>query len=411
MRAILSVLTFALTTAPALAQAPAALSPSAISAEVAQKGIGAVLERLRSQATTTPDERFALAGLEFLAAVEATYQWRMRHHVGAEWRMLFGMGADLPSDHSGALFPPEELEGQAKSVLAAMERVQPALEGLAEGPAYSLTLALSDLWFDVDGDGKRAEWEGAGALLDGVAYVRAPGFDPDGNPLPQGDFPVIRFDNADAAWLAAYAHLIAGGAELLLAFDPTPSLQKVWEARRTIDRFRPADGSPDYLLGSFDAALEPIAAALDLLRHQPDALRTQKVKAHWQQTISQNRLFWTLVEAERDNAGEWIPNNRQVSATGLEFPQGTGAAWLQVLDDGAALLDGTKTIPFWRAPIGLDLGKWLDNPTPLPLDGVIQGWAVAEFFSDAPAVTPESIARFNQMFMNSSPFLAMVMIN
>ena len=39
--------------------------------------------------------------------------------------------------------------------------------------------------------------------------------------------PTIRFDTADAAWLAAYTHLLAGVSELALAFDPTPQIARV----------------------------------------------------------------------------------------------------------------------------------------------------------------------------------------
>ena len=38
---------------------------------------------------------------------------------------------------------------------------------------------------------------------------------------------LIRFDSADADWLAAYAHLVAGFGELTLAADPTPVIRRV----------------------------------------------------------------------------------------------------------------------------------------------------------------------------------------
>ncbi|MBD9528500.1 hypothetical protein [Paracoccus sp. PAR01] len=407
MRAMM--LCLALVPAAGVAQDAALLAPSPISAEIAKDGISPVLERLQALSAPSPDERFATAGLEFLAAVEAAYQWRMAHQVGTEWGMMFGMGADLPTDARVTPFPPEALAQQTAATLAAMERLQVPLQGLAEGPEFGVALSLSDLWFDVDGDGKRAAWEGAGDLLNGVAYFREPAFDQSGQPLPLADLPVIRFDNADAAWLSAYGHLVAGMAELVLAFDPTPSLQKVWDARKAIDSHR-APGS-ESALGSFDAMLEPVAAVLDMLRHQPDPARTRAARDHWLGTVQQNRLFWKLTEAETDNAGEWIPNDRQVSATGLVFPPGTGPAWLSVLDDAEAVLMGRKSIPFWRAPVGLDLAKWLQDPVPLPLDGAIQGWAVTDFLTDAPMVTPESFGRFSQMFLEGGPFLAMVMIN
>ncbi|MFT3688850.1 hypothetical protein [Paenirhodobacter sp.] len=393
-----------------LAAAPLSAQDLTLSQEIGARGITPVLTRLRALPAPTPEERFATAGLEFLSAVEGAYRWRIVNQVGAEWGMMFGMVADL-SQTSAKPFPPAALAEQTEATLAAMTRVQAALPGLAEGPDFAVTLALSDLWFDLDGDGQRAPWEGAGELLNGVIFFRTPELDDDGNLLPMADLPVIRFDNADAAWLTAYSHLVAGGAELLLAFDPTPSLQKIWDARKVIDSHRLPDAPTFADLYGIDPYFEPIAAFLDLLRHQPDPARTQRAKAHWRETIRSNRQFWTLVGAETDDDNEWIPNDRQVSATGLEFPQGTGAAWLQVLDDAEALLEGRKSIPFWRAPVGLDLGAWFDAPGPLPLDGVLQGWAVTGYMTQAPPVTGESMDMFTRMFTSSSPFLAMVMIN
>lgn len=393
-----------------------AVVPSAISQEIADKGIGPVLARLNGIASPTPEDRFAIAGLEFLSAVEGAYQWRMKYHIGQEWGAFFGTEAELPTDKDPLPFPPDAVTLQAKATLAAMERAQAALKDLAEGPEFGVTLALSDLWFDVDGDGKRSDWEGAGALLDGVIYTRDWQWDENGKPLPVppegAALPIIRFDNADAAWLTAYSHLVAGGADLVLAFDPTQSLQKVWDTRKLIDTHR-AGASSEFVGGvdMLDPYFEPIAVLLDVLRQEPDAAHTQSAKAHWLETIRQNRLFWKLVATETDNAGEWIPNDRQVSATGLVFPEGTGTAWLAVLDDGEALLTGKKSAPFWRAPIGLDLGAWLDNPKPLPLDGVLQGWAITDYFTDAPMVSDENMSRFSEMFSDTGPFGAMVMIN
>ncbi|AGT10738.1 hypothetical protein [Paracoccus aminophilus] len=390
-----------------------AVEASPISHEIAEKGIGPVLARLHGLANPTPDEKFATAGLELLAAVQSTYQWRVKYQVGTEWGVILGMQGQLPDEAAPREpFPPAALADQTEVVLAAMARLQEALKGVAEGPDFGVTLDLSDLWFDLDGDGKRADWENAGTILNGVLFTNN-NWDENGNLVPLDALPVIRFDNADAAWLSAYGHLIAGSGEMLLAFHPTESLSKILETRKQIDAARQEhpDAREDAGLDMLDPMLEPLATAFDMLHRQPDPERTRRAKAHWLDTIAQNRLFWKLVDAETDNAGEWIPNDRQVSATGFVFPQGTGAAWLSVLDDGEALLNGKKSVPFWRAPIGLDLGKWLDHPKPLPIDGVVQGWAIADYFTKAPQVSQEAMGRFSELFMDSDPFLAMVMIN
>ncbi|QRZ14216.1 hypothetical protein JWJ88_11990 (plasmid) [Paracoccus methylovorus] len=401
-----------LTALPAQAQSDSQpVEPSALSREIAQNGIAPTLERLHALPTPTPDERFAIAGLEFLGAVESAYRWRVSYGIGPVGGMLFGSAADLPQAVPPQPMPPEALARQAEATLAAMDRSRAALDGLAAGAEFGLAISLDDLWFDVDSDGRRSPDEGAAELLDGIIWSSLPGFDFEtGEPIPPAALPVIRFDRADAAWLTAYTHLVSGGAELLLAFDPTPSLQKVLSTRARIDESRMA-GDEGLLPAMMDDFIDPLAIAIDMLRQQPDAQRTRAARAHWQQTIANNRQFWTLVAQETDNAGEWIPNDAQVSATGIAFPPGTGIAWQAVLADGEALLEGKATIPFWRGPLGIDMGAWLENPAPLPVDGVIQGWAVAGYFSDAPPVNPESFQRFSDMLLDTGPFLAMVMLN
>ncbi|MEF9605128.1 hypothetical protein O4J55_23515, partial [Paracoccus sp. PXZ] len=323
---------------------------------------------------------------------------------------LFGFATELPPTVTPQPMPPEALAEQAEATLAAMARSRAALDGLAGEEDFGLAISLGDLWFDLDADGRRSPGEGAAELLDGMVWSSVPALDPEtGEPVPPA-LPVIRFDRADAAWLSAYTHLVSGTAELLLAFDPTPSLRKVFATRARIDESRRAGGE-GALPPMMDEIIDPLAVAIDMLRNQPDAGRTRAVRRHWQQTITENRRFWTLVGQETDNAGEWIPNDRQVSATGITFPPGTGTAWQAVLADGEALLAGERSIPFWRGPLGIDLAAWLENPAPLPLDGVIQGWALADYFSDAPPVSPENFRRFSDMLLETGPFLAMVMLN
>ncbi|ABL72805.1 hypothetical protein [Paracoccus denitrificans] len=404
-------LALALTALPAQAQSEAQpVESSTLSREIAQKGIAPVLERLHALPSPAPEERFAIAGLEFLGAVEGAWRWRMEYGITTFGAPLFGFSTELPQAVAPKPMPPEALAQQTEATLAAMARSRAALDGLAGNEDFGLAISLGDLWFDIDGDGRRAPGEGAAELLDGIVWSGIPALDPEtGEPVPPV-LPVIRFDNADAAWLAAYTHLVSGGAELLLAFDPTPSLEKVFATRARIDESRRA-GNEGALPRMMDDVIDPLAIAIDMLRNQPDAGRTRAARAHWQQTIAENRQFWTLVGQETDNAGEWIPNDRQVSATGIAFPPGTGAAWQGVLADGEALLAGDRTIPFWRAPLGIDLGAWLENPAPLPVDGVFQGWALADHFSDAPPVSPENFQRFSDMLLETGPFLAMVMLN
>ncbi len=407
----LAALPLAAQTAPegVAAKPPATpVSAAPISAEIGEKGITAVLARLNTEGAKDPEARFARAGLEFLAAVERAYQWRTRYGIREMGALMLGSAADLPESPSVVPMPPESFAEEVELTLAAMDRLRADIEGVAEGPEFGLALDLGDLWFDLDANGQRSPEENATSLLEGVAYFSTPA--ESGQPSPA---PTIRFDNADAGWLTAYSHIVSGAGELVLAFDPTPSIRRVMETQQRIIELRfnlPPDQDPSELF-FLDGYVDPLAIVLDMLGHQPQPERTRKAKAHWRETVVLNNILWQLIAAETDNAGEWIPNDRQISATGLDFPQGTGPAWLAVLADGDALLTGKRTVPFWRAPIGVDIAAWLENPAPLPLDGIIQGWALAPYFSTEPTVSAESYERFADMLMETGPFLAMVMLN
>ena len=82
--------------------------------------------------------------------------------------------------------------------------------------------------------------------------------------------------------------------------------------------------------------------------------------------VAENREFWARVALETDNDHEWLPNDNQQSALGIELPPGTGAAWMIVLADFEAVMNGEKLVPYWRvgAPAGMNVGKIFTDPRP-----------------------------------------------
>lgn len=375
--------------APKLPQTPAPAADP-ISAEIAAKGLGSVLAELEALPDPAPKERFALAGVEFLAGVEQSLRWQAQAG-GARFLMPFLStipGGFTPKTEA---ITPDAINRQSADLLTAMQRANTALDGLAEGEPFALAINLDDLWFDLNGDGARQPNENAVPMLAGVFMPRAPR---QATPAPR----IVQFDNADAAWLSAYTHLVSGSAEMVLAFDPQPAIEKILATYARIQASREAaaraGGLDMPVAGPFDSFIDPFAALLDTLRHQPDPARTRAARDHWLAMIKDNRTFWMLLDAETDNQAEWIPSDRQAQALGVEFPDGLGATWLGVLDDAEALLTGQRSVPFWRAPIGIDIAAWLDNPAPLDATGVIQGWAFEPYFTDTPVVDPENWSRF-----------------
>ena len=158
-----------------------------------------------------------------------------------------------------------------------------------------------------------------------------------------------------------------------------------------------AQPDPNRDLYGFGSFVDVVAMLDGTLRQRPDATRTRAARTHWLGMIADNRLFWAALATETDNDREWIPNDRQTSALGIEFPEGLDQTWGAVLDDAEALLTGTRAIPFWRAPIGLDLNAFLENPAPVDIVGWVQGWAALEYRSDAPPISDTNWRAFSRV--------------
>lgn len=383
-----------------------------LSAEIGANGIAPTLARLKAQPEPALEDIFAIGGLHFLGAVERALQ--------LQWRTGADQAAGNAGDTLGLPFlrlpvppnpSPEPFQGALISQLftdidADMAAARKALATLPPGEEFGLDLTFSDLWFDIDLDGTRDPEEAAltvlGPLLLGWQWQTP---DPAAPPL------TIRFDAADAAWLTAYTHVMSGVANTILAYDPAASIDRVIASRIALKVAQP---SPDDF--NFDASfgqfLDAFAMLEGAVNQQPDAARAKAAKDHFLAMIAENRRFWTLVALEADNDREWVPNDAQVSALGLNLPPGTGDSWLGVLADGEALLQGRLLIPYWRGPEGqgINLGRMFDEPAPVSVTGWVQGWAAVPYLEQGPVVDATSLRQFEAL-MGGNAGLMMVFLN
>jgi hypothetical protein len=400
MKAALVAL-LALTT-PAAAQA--------LSEEIGANGIAPTLARLKAQPEPALEDIFAIGGLHFLGAVERALQ--------AQWRT----GADQVTGNAGDMLglpflrlpvppnpAPEPFNGAVISQLftdidADMAAARAALAALPPDEEFGLELTFSDLWFDVNLNGTREPEEDAmtilGPQLLGWQWQER---DPAAPPL------TVRFDTADAAWLAAYTHVMSGVANTLLAYDPAASIDRVLATRAAFGVTPPPE-YPTYF--DFETFADAFAMLEGAANQTPDAARAKAAKEHFLAMIAENRRFWAAVAKETDNDREWIPNDRQASALGITLPPGTGDTWQGVLADGEALLQGRLLIPYWRgaAGQGLNLSRMFDEPAPISITGWLQGWAAVPYLEKGPVIDSASFRRFEAM-MGGNAGLMMVFLN
>ena len=375
-----------------------------LSAEIGTKGLAATETRLAALAAPTEDETLTLGAVQFLRAIEGSFQTRYAYGLTDRSGMLPLLRLGLTDNPAPQPFDPAVIARIFTDAESGLARAITTFVALPETSPAALELALADIWFDVNANAKREPGEGmadiVGTFTMGISPAEA-GMEPP--PLP-----TIRFDVADSAWATAYAHLLSGTANAVLAYDPTKPIGRILQAHTDLQAFGPTP--PSFITGSdqIPDEVDMIAMILAALDQQPDAARAAKAHGHFLAMIDHNRRFWRMVEAEGDNDHEWLPNARQTAALGVTLPPETGPQWLAVLDDAEALLKGEKLIPYWRMGDlgGVNLQKLFLDPRPVDVAGWIQGWAAVHYVQKGPLVSPQNWNAFSEMMLGDAMLFA-----
>jgi len=190
---------------------------------------------------------------------------------------------------------------------------------------------------------------------------------------------MVDFDRADVDWFRAYAHLLMGVSEWVLAHD--------WEGafNNTFHLFFPHSDLPGNRLlteqstqeGSYadESEIADLIAFFHLI-HWPVAEpeRMPQALEHLRTMISLSQGSWTHILAETDNSNEWIPGPDQTSALpDMPITLRQMEAWQIFLTEFDDLLAGKKLLPHWRFDKGINLERVFTEPTQFDLVLWIQG--------------------------------------
>lgn len=392
MRAAL--LALAMTTTPALADLT-------LSSEIGTTGLAATEARLAALAEPKPDELFALAGIRFLSGVEGALQLRWQTGIRADWSELPLLRLPIPENPAARPFAANDIVTLFDQADARMADARTALMALGDQD-FALEVRLSDLWFDINANGTRDQGEEmatiAGLTLAGIGRF--------GTEMPQD--PIVRFDTADAAWLSAYTQFLSAFATTALAFDPGPVVERVIASSGAMQALWGTTPPPNAMDMMFGRQVDRAAMILLALADPPDAALALKAHGHLLAMIADNRRFWRLVEAETDNAMEWVPNDMQTSALGLPMPPGTGKRWQAVLADAEGMLEGRLLVPHWRmgAEAGLNLKKIFENPPAIDIITFVQGEGLLPYAEKGPRVTAQSWWDFTDIVQGDAALFA-----
>ena len=336
------------------------------------EGLQPMIDRLAANEDLSDAELFTLAGAQFLRGIELALQTRYR--VGATQGIDFlpVLRLNLPTNPNAEPFSGAMIETIFADLDVQMDAARATLDQIDDDAQFTASIDLSSVWMDANADGEHQDDE----QLLSIGAIAIGGRQAMGALEAMPGNLVIDFDQSDAAWLNAYTHLLSGTSDMVLAFEPSAIIDDVMRAGAELDALS-ARANLGFT-GDDGRWADIIAAAIRVFEQQPDSDRTQSARLHWLAVVSQNRTFWQRVGAETDQAREWIPNDAQTSGLGIDFPDGTGPAWLAVLDDLEALLEGDLLAPHWRlgtqgASHGINIRTMLDAPQSYDLLEIIQG--------------------------------------
>lgn len=380
-----------------------------ISAEIGTTGLAATETRLASLPAPTDADRFAIGGLRFLRGVEGALQLRWQTGLSEQLSMLPLLRLPIPENPAPAAFDPAAIATLFKNVSNGMDSARAPLADIVPNADFGVEIAFSDIWFDINSNANRDAGEDLlnvmGPMIMGWAWDARD---------PATPAPIIRFDSADAAWLSAYTHLLGGLSDVILAYDPTAPITRTTDARTAMSKLGMLAPDPIFGMGggaSMDA-VDYAAIVLATLNQSPDKSRMASAQSHFLAMVADNRRFWAEVVLETDNEKEWLPNDTQKSAMGIELPPGTGPMWLGVLSDFEALLTGTKLAPYWRitGPAGVDVSAMFTDPRPIDLITWIQGEGAVPYLKQGDLISPANWQAFEQV-MSGQAMLFTLFLN
>ncbi len=304
---------------------------------------------------TDPDNdqaRFGLGVLQFFRGVERLGQ--SLHEFGVQGQGAGGMFVRLPVPENAD--PSPVSYRQFRRMLDDFRKdlvLAEATLALIKDEQVKLPLALADVHFDFDHDGKATD-----RFLDLLQfYNRRRPFDA----LKDNPRLLIAFDRGDVAWLRAYCHLLMGCLEAYLAVDNEAVFN--WRSADLFAKPRhPFRGTDEEKWKAWRDATDAANVA--------EPLRWSRMRQHFLKAAALNKETWQHIRQETDNDSEWLPHAKQTSVIGLRVNDRMIDAWLELWDELEAIFAGKKTLPYFvsaglgnkKPNVGVNLQRLFDDP-------------------------------------------------
>lgn len=360
------------------------------------------------------EARFSLGVIQFLQAVEKLGQDQFRFGLlGNRRQAIPFMRLPIGENSKPEQISYEKARQMLQTFLDGMEAAEATLA--ATKPAnVKLALTIDQIRLDLDGNGKATDEESLWQILQGVQGGRRT----DESDLEANQF-VIAFDDGDVLWLRGYCHVMSALGEVVLAYNWKDQFE------RTAHLFYPDVETPyKYLLaegtGPFNGfntqnVLDVIALIHTINYECVEPDRMQVALSHLESVISLSRESWKLINAEKDDDHEWLPNPKQTAVMGgMRVSSEMQVQWQAFLDEAEAILQGKKLLPFWRGleggamfiggdfpanpDLGINLRKVFTQPTRFDLVLWLQGTGLDAYLEKGDRTDPESWTRIMNGF-------------
>jgi len=326
--------------------------------------------------------RFGLGVLRFVRGVERLGQSLHEYGVTSEKPDFPFLRLPVPHNPEPAPITYTAFRRVVDDFVRDLTAAEVTLAGITDD-GVKLPLRLADIRLDLGGTGKPTD-----RFLDVMKKIMRQqqfGF-LKGNP----EF-LVCFDRGDVAWLRAYCHLLTGMLDFYLAFDT----EQIFNLSSDEVFAKPKYPPPPKEKRQWDEVLRVILVK--------EPARLGRFRRHLMKVADLNRETWKFIRAETDDDHEWLPNPRQKGVLGMPVRDDMVDAWLGMVAEFEALLDGKRTLGASKDGKGFNLKALLDDP-PEKLDfaGGFPRNLPDRYFSEAPQADWNALTRVFAVFENTT---------
>jgi hypothetical protein len=333
------------------------------------------------------ETRFGLGVLQFVRAVERFGQALYHYGVKPENTNTPFLRLPVPKNPDPATIHYAAFRRVLDDLVRDLTLAEATLAGVTDD-RVTLRLRLAEIHLDLEGSGQAKD-----RFLDILKKILGQNFDfLRNNPKFE-----VKFDRGDVAWLRAYCHLLMGMLDFYLAFDLEREFD-LWSGDLFAKARNPFQGNDRDRWREVEQAERVFAVK--------EPLRLGRFRKHLVEVARLNRETWRYIRAETGDDHEWLPNPKQKGVLGLPVRDEFIDAWLGMMGELEALLEGKRTfLKNWgldRGGKGLNLKLLFDDP---PTRFAMQKFPESlpdRYFTDEKEIDLNVLIRVFQIFSDPS---------